>query len=56
MLGHPEYYPKFGFAPASRWSVRAPFEVPDEALMGLTLAPGRPVPSGVIAYAAAFGV
>ncbi|MFF8563392.1 GNAT family N-acetyltransferase [Streptomyces albidoflavus] len=56
VLGHPEYYPKFGFAPASRWSVHAPFEVPDEALMALTLAPGRPVPSGVIAYAAPFGV
>lgn len=56
VLGHPEYYPKFGFAPASRWSVRAPFEVPDEALMALTLDPGRPVPSGVIAYAAPFGV
>lgn len=56
VLGHPECYPKFGFAPASRWSVRASFEVPDEALMALTLAPGRPVPSGVIAYAAPFGV
>ncbi|PKR44518.1 GNAT family N-acetyltransferase [Streptomyces sp. EAG2] len=56
VLGHPEYYPEFGFAPASRWSVRASFEVPDEALMALTLAPGRPVPSGVIAYAAPFGV
>ncbi|MHC8564381.1 GNAT family N-acetyltransferase [Streptomyces albidoflavus] len=54
--GHPEYYPKFGFAPASRWSIRGPFEVPDEALMALTLAPARPVPSGVIAYAAPFGV
>lgn len=33
ILGHPEYYPKFGYIPASQYQVRAPFEVPDEAFM-----------------------
>jgi predicted N-acetyltransferase YhbS len=56
VLGHPEYYPRFGFAPASRWGIRAPFDAPDEAMMALALAPARPVPSGVIRYPAAFGV
>ncbi|WP_234401959.1 GNAT family N-acetyltransferase [Thermobifida halotolerans] len=56
VLGHADYYPRFGFAPASRWGIRPPFEVPDEAMMGLALDPTRPVPSGVIAYPAAFGV
>ncbi|MFI1013153.1 GNAT family N-acetyltransferase [Streptomyces sp. NPDC020965] len=56
VLGHADYYPKFGFEPASRWGIRAPFEVPDEAMMALVLDTGRPVPSGVIRYAAAFGV
>lgn len=56
VLGHPEYYPRFGFVPASRFGVRAPFEVPDEALMALALDASRPVPSGVIRYAGAFGL
>ncbi|WP_030251883.1 GNAT family N-acetyltransferase [Streptomyces violens] len=61
VLGHPEYYPRFGFRPASRWGISAPMEVPDEAMMALPLdAPGaesaRPVPAGVIQYAAAFGL
>ncbi|MFE6777518.1 GNAT family N-acetyltransferase [Streptomyces sp. NPDC057702] len=56
VLGHPEYYPRFGFVPASRLGVRAPFEVPDEAMMALTLDPARPAPTGTIRYPAAFGV
>ncbi|MEV0601599.1 N-acetyltransferase [Streptomyces sp. NPDC050315] len=61
VLGHPGYYPRFGFRPASRWGISAPMEVPDEAMMALPLdAPGtdpaRPVPAGVIQYATAFGL
>ncbi|AXB44038.1 GNAT family N-acetyltransferase [Amycolatopsis albispora] len=56
VLGHPEYYPRFGFTPASGFGVRASFEVPDEALMALSLDPARPTPAGVIRYPAAFGV
>lgn len=40
LLGHPAYYPRFGFGPASRWGIRAPFEVPDDAFMALELQPG----------------
>lgn len=56
VLGHPEYYPRFGFVPASRFGIRAPFEVPDEALMALVLDDSVPVPAGTIAYPAPFGV
>ncbi|WP_233617423.1 MULTISPECIES: GNAT family N-acetyltransferase [Actinomadura] len=56
VLGHPEYYPRFGFEPASGFGIRAPFEVPDEAMMALALDASRPVPAGVIAYAPPFGV
>ncbi|WP_395571750.1 GNAT family N-acetyltransferase [Streptomyces sp. BK79] len=56
VLGHPDYYPRFGFTPASRFGVRASFEVPDEALMALALDATRPVPAGTIRYPAAFGV
>ncbi|QGQ45157.1 GNAT family N-acetyltransferase [Metabacillus sediminilitoris] len=37
VLGHPEYYPKFGFKKASLWGIEAPFEVPDEAYMAIEL-------------------
>lgn len=56
VLGHPEYYPRFGFTRASGFGIRAPFTAPDEALMALGLDPTRAVPSGTIAYAEAFGV
>ncbi|MFD3541021.1 GNAT family N-acetyltransferase [Streptomyces sp. NPDC058662] len=56
VLGHPEYYRRFGFVPASHYGIRAPFEVPDEALMALVLDDGAPVPAGTIAYPAPFGV
>ena len=56
VLGHAEYYPRFGFVPASRFGIRAPFDVPNEAMMALVLDDARPVPSGTIAYPAAFGV
>jgi predicted N-acetyltransferase YhbS len=55
VLGHPAYYPRFGFVPASGYGIKPPFEVPDEAMMALALDPGRPVPGGRIRYAHAFG-
>ncbi|WP_037604187.1 GNAT family N-acetyltransferase [Streptacidiphilus rugosus] len=56
VLGHPAYYSRFGFVPASGYGIKPPFEVPDEAMMALALDPGRPVPAGSIRYADAFGV
>ncbi|WP_436702243.1 GNAT family N-acetyltransferase [Nocardioides sp. BYT-33-1] len=56
VLGHAEYYPRFGFDRASRFGITASFEVPDENLMALALDPSRPVPDGQIRYAPAFGV
>lgn len=56
VLGHPAYYRRFGFAPASRFGIRAPFEVPDEAMMALVLDDAVPVPTGTIKYPAPFGI
>jgi putative acetyltransferase len=57
VLGHADYYPRFGFRPASQLGVRAAFEVPDEALMALTLQDdGGSVAPGTVRYPAAFGV
>ena len=33
VLGHPEYYPRFGFLPAVRLSLRSEYDVPEEAFM-----------------------
>ena len=30
VLGHPDYYPRFGFVPASRFNIKSEYEVPDE--------------------------
>ena len=56
VLGHPSYYPRFGFMPASSWGISPPFEAPDDVIMALPLDPSIPVPSGVIKYPPAFGV
>ena len=40
-VGHPEYYPKFGFTKASNWSIKVPFEVPDEVFMALEIVKGE---------------
>ncbi|MCA1321637.1 N-acetyltransferase [Bacillus tianshenii] len=37
VLGHPTYYPKFGFKKASIWGIKPPFEVPEEVFMALEL-------------------
>lgn len=37
VLGHQDYYPKFGFKQANLWNIRAPFEVPNEIFMALEL-------------------
>lgn len=33
VLGHPTYYPRFGFELASRYGIRCEWDVPDEAFM-----------------------
>lgn len=40
VLGHPPYYPRFGFRPSTPLGILPPFEVPEEVFMVLGLAPG----------------
>jgi putative acetyltransferase len=40
VLGHPEYYPKFGFVPAKEKGLRCEYTVPDEVFMVLKLESG----------------
>jgi putative acetyltransferase len=53
VVGHPEYYPKFGFLPARSFGLECPFPVPDEAFLALELVPGS-FPTGGIRYARPF--
>jgi|TARA_Y100000294_G_scaffold151684_1_gene149611 putative acetyltransferase len=40
VLGHPEYYPRFGFSPASQFDIDCEYEVPAETFMAMELHPG----------------
>jgi putative acetyltransferase len=55
VLGHAEYYPRFGFVPALPHGIEAPFPVRDESWMVCELVPNalRGV-SGTVHYAAPF--
>ena len=55
VLGHPDYYPRFGFRRASAWGLRCEFDAPDEAFLAIELTPnalsGR---AGMVGYHPAF--
>ena len=40
VLGHPSYYPRFGFTSSAPYGLRCPFDVPAEVFMVLELIPG----------------
>jgi putative acetyltransferase len=51
VLGHAEYYPRFGFSCASQFGITCPFEVPDDHFMAIELKPGGLAGcSGVVGY------
>jgi putative acetyltransferase len=55
VVGHPTYYPKFGFTSARDFGINAPFPCPDEAFMVLPLAGGAlDGISGTVRYPLAF--
>lgn len=56
VLGHPGYYPRFGFHRASSHGIGLSFEVREEALMALSLDPQRALPTGTVRYPPPFGV
>ena len=39
VMGHEEFYPRFGFKPASEFGIICPFDVPDENFMALEFFP-----------------
>lgn len=56
VVGHPEYYPRFGFVPARAAGLEVPFPVSDAAFMVCELTPGAlQTARGMVHYAAPFG-
>lgn len=56
VLGHAEYYPRFGFRPAREWGLRCEYDVPDEVFMATELRPGALADvEGVVKYRPEFG-
>jgi putative acetyltransferase len=56
VLGHPEYYPRFGFVPAARLFLRCEYDVPEEVFMVRELREGALSGlSGTIRYHPVFG-
>ena len=55
VLGHPEFYPRFGFIPSSRFGIVSEYEVPEEVFMIRELEAGYLNGlSGTIKYHTAF--
>lgn len=56
VLGHPEYYPRFGFEPSERFGIGCEYDVPPEVFMAIELQPGSlQDASGRVKYHSAFG-
>jgi putative acetyltransferase len=55
VLGHAEYYPRFGFVPAGQFGLRSEYDVPAEVFMAIELVSGSlDGVSGLVGYHAAF--
>jgi putative acetyltransferase len=55
VLGHPDFYPRVGFVPASRFGILCEYPARDEAFMVLELKPGKILSyAGVAHYYPAF--
>ena len=55
VLGHPDYYPKFGFKPSAGYGIKSEYDVADEVFMVLELFPGSlSGHKGIIRYHEAF--
>lgn len=56
VIGHPKFYPRFGFRPGSAFGLRSEFDVPDDVFMVAELMPGALAGmGGVVAYIREFG-
>ena len=54
VLGHPDYYPRFGFRPARASGLLTTYDVPDDVFLALPLVGDATVPRGLVRYHDAF--
>ncbi|MEX0729454.1 MAG: N-acetyltransferase [Aquisalimonadaceae bacterium] len=55
VLGHPAYYPRFGFSPSTRFGIGCEYDAPEEAFMVVELKPNYLRDNvGIIKYHPAF--
>ena len=56
VLGHPNYYPRFGFIPTTQFDIKSEYDVPDNVFMALELEAGSlSKVNGILKYSEAFG-
>lgn len=56
VVGSSKYYPKLGYIPASKYNIKAPFEVPNENFMAIKLNNTDKEIIGIVEYAKEFGI
>lgn len=57
LLGHKDYYPRFGYVQANKFGIQSPFHVPDENFMAIELTENALLNvSGVVEYPKEFNV
>lgn len=57
LLGHAEYYPRFGYRPAADFHIHFPSEIPEENFMAIELKRGAlKNVSGTVVYPPEFGI
>lgn len=54
VVGHPEFYQRLGFTPASRWNLRCNLPVPEDALTAVELDKGVLTQGGNVIYPSQF--
>lgn len=56
VLGSNTYYPKLGYIPASKYNIKAPFDIEDEYFMAIKLSKNAKKIKGTVQYDKAFGI
>jgi putative acetyltransferase len=56
VVGHPAFYPRFGFRPGSSYGLRCEYPVADDVFMAVELVPGALAGvNGLVRYVSEFG-
>lgn len=56
VLGSNRYYPGLGYIPASKYNIKAPFDVEDDSFMAIKLNENAKAISGIVEYDEIFGI